>query len=98
VNRVTWLRAKARWDRCSEQKKTVEMEMIWSYLGLLRRCHDWRARRQTEQSRGMQAYAAKQEATWNGLAMRAWNEFGVQRIVEGLRETIGEIDLNVDLM
>jgi hypothetical protein len=71
------------------------MEMIWTYLGLARQSNEWRKRRNPEQSRGIQAYAAKQEAIWSDFASRAWTEFGVQGILNRLRETIGKVNTKI---
>jgi hypothetical protein len=40
----------------------------------------------------MKAYAAKQEGMWSGLACRAWDEFGVQEILDRLKDIIGDVD------
>jgi hypothetical protein len=90
VNRVNWLRAKARWSRCQEQKELVEMEMIWTYLGLSRRSKKWADVKSTGSS-GMQAYAAKQEAVWKSFAVRAWQEFGLKELLQDLQKVIGDV-------
>jgi hypothetical protein len=78
VNRVNWLRAKARWTRCIEQQTLLAMEMIWTFVGLYRRSIRWSSERE-KGSLGMQSYASKQAAVWLGLARRAEAEFRLDK-------------------
>lgn len=74
---MNWLRAKARWSRCLEQKVLVGMEMMWTFVGMYRQSCTW-TRRMGRGSPGMQAYAAKQAAIWMGFAQRAAKEFSLK--------------------
>ena len=83
VFRVHWLRAKARFDRWSEEKILVSSEMDWTVNYFNYRSEQWRCRQglaKENQSNGHVSYAARQESMWKELALDAKVHFDKARL------------------
>lgn len=78
VERVTWLRAKARYDRSREAKTHICDQMGNTIRGFRYLENKWMMRAEIKNilSPGHQAYAYEQAATWKSLAERAQRTFG----------------------
>jgi hypothetical protein len=79
VNRVNWLRAKARSKRWEEEVLILKHEMVWTQLWFLHHKKKWeeRMRVATMASKpGHVAYAAKQARVWSQLWEHARKELG----------------------
>lgn len=78
VERVNWLRAKARYQRWDEEVQLVKSEMIWTlhWFGCQKTQWEERAgRAMMAQSLGHQCYAEKQVALWRKFITSAQEEF-----------------------
>jgi hypothetical protein len=84
VYRVNWLRAKARYDRWSEELQLVPKEMEWTIATFRHYEEEWRKRaekyRDGENNKGCYSYALRKRDMW-----RTWREKA--RI--GFEEAIG---------
>jgi hypothetical protein len=79
VNRVNWLRAKARSKRWEEEVLILKHEMMWTKLWFGHQKSKWEERIKiaTLTSKlGHQAYAAKQARIWSQFLDHAKTEFG----------------------
>lgn len=78
VYRVSWLRAKARYDRWDKEFLTVRYEMRWTILWFKHQVKEW-SKRSVEsvgQNRaGKKAYAEKQIAMWKMFVEEAESVF-----------------------
>jgi hypothetical protein len=78
VYRVSWLRAKARYDRWDEEFLIVRHEMRWTILWFKYQLKEW-SRRSAEsegqEKAGKRAYAEKQIAMWKMFAEEAESGF-----------------------
>src|ERR1700727_2605395 len=79
VYRVSWLRAKARFDRWSEELRLVEHEMQWTVNWFRGKEGEWRKRLQDmedeERPPGLDCYCHKQMVLWGSLADQAQTKF-----------------------
>ncbi|KAG1906569.1 uncharacterized protein F5891DRAFT_901580, partial [Suillus fuscotomentosus] len=60
MNEFNWLKAKARYDRWSEELKLVQHEMCWTVWWFQKQESEWRARADESIKNGHRAYAEKQ--------------------------------------
>jgi hypothetical protein len=75
VHRVSWLKARARYERWKEELEIVEHEMVWIILWFKHYEQEWERRRKTYPKSGLQAYAAKQKDVWERFRKRAEESF-----------------------
>lgn len=71
VDRVNWLRAKARFDRWEEEVKLVTNEMRWTGLWFDYQHNVWAGRAEGSSQQGLKGhscYAWKQAGMWEKLA------------------------------
>jgi hypothetical protein len=76
VYRVSWLKAKARYERWDEELKIVKHEMCWTILWFKHQEHVWERRFVEHVEPGLQAYAAKQRHIWERFKKNAEDSFG----------------------
>jgi hypothetical protein len=69
------LRAKARFDRWSEESQTVSHEMRWSILWFTYQVKEWSRRSAESVKAGKKAYAEKQIAMWKMFVLEAEQGF-----------------------
>jgi len=80
VNRVNWLRAKARSKRWEEEVLILRHEMVWTQLWFEHHKKKWEKRMEVadKASRaGHHAYAAKQARVWSQFWGDARKELGI---------------------
>ena len=78
VNRVNWLRAKARHQRWQEEVQILEHEMMWTQQWFCHQKSKWQQRMraaEVESKPGHYAYAAKQVGIWSQFWETARIEF-----------------------
>src|SRR5882724_5292586 len=79
VYRVSWLRAKARFNRWSEELEIVGHEMKWTVNWFRWKEEQWRLRLHEldneERPPGLDCYCHKQMALWSALADQAQTQF-----------------------
>jgi hypothetical protein len=79
VYRVSWLRAKARFARWSEELRLVEYEMQWTVNWFRWKQKEWHRRLRDladeERAPGLDCYCHKQIALWDSLADKADAKF-----------------------
>ena len=79
VYRVSWLRAKARFSRWSEELRIVGYEMQWTVNWFRWKEEQWRLRLNEmddeERPPGLECYCHKQMALWGSLANQAETQF-----------------------
>jgi hypothetical protein len=79
VYRVSWLRAKARYSRWSEEFRIVGYEMRWTVNWFRWKGEQWRLRlddmEDEERPPGLDCYCHKQMTLWTSLANEAENQF-----------------------
>jgi hypothetical protein len=79
VYRVSWLRAKARFDRWSEEFRLVGYEMQWTVNWFRWKEKQWRSRlmdmEDEESPPGLDCYCHKQILLWSSLADEAQTKF-----------------------
>lgn len=78
VNRVHWIRARARQNRWQEEVTLTHYEMQWTVRYFQNQACKWKQWGvQAEQGRmaGAAAYAARKVAMWTDMAGRAYREF-----------------------
>ncbi|KIM79992.1 hypothetical protein PILCRDRAFT_73667, partial [Piloderma croceum F 1598] len=79
VYRVSWLRAKARFSRWSEELCIVGYEMRWTVNWFKWKEEQWRLRltdmENEERPPGLDCYCHKQMALWSSLADQAETQF-----------------------
>ena len=79
VYRVSWLRAKARFDRRSEELRIVGYEMEWTVNWFRWKEGQWRSRltdmEDEERPPGLDCYCHKQIVLWSCLADEAQTKF-----------------------
>jgi hypothetical protein len=78
VNRVNWLRAKARYQRWHEEVLILEHEMIWTQKWFSHQKKIWEDRMHQSASGskpGHRSYAAKQVGIWSEFWECASKEF-----------------------
>lgn len=83
VYRVNWLRAKARFDRWSEELIIVGHEMRWTVAWFEHQRGEWLKRtrkREVESNPGKKAYAEKQIAMWEMFVEEAKRGFAGKMI------------------
>ncbi|KAG1717481.1 hypothetical protein EDB19DRAFT_1653367, partial [Suillus lakei] len=68
---VNWLKAKARYDRWSEELKLVQHEMFWIVSWFGTQEATWRSRADKGIKDGHKAYAEKQASMWAKFQPRA---------------------------
>ncbi|KAG1828201.1 hypothetical protein EV424DRAFT_1344918 [Suillus variegatus] len=73
--RVNWLKAKARYDRWSEELKLVQHEMCWTVWWFQKQESEWRARADESIKNGHRAYAEKQASMWAEFAAEGMKSF-----------------------
>jgi hypothetical protein len=79
VYRVSWLRAKARFDRWDEEEKMVRSEMTWTILYFQHQKEVWDERAKMSEvmeETGHTAYAMKQAEMWGKFAEEGTRRFG----------------------
>jgi len=76
VQRVNWLRAKARVDRWAEELVMVQDQMGNTIRFFKRRSVEWLARAENSWHPGHICYAHQQADMWQGLAEKAITKFG----------------------
>ncbi len=74
VNRVQWLRSKARHERWHDEHLLARAEMTWIPRGYRHRADTW-MQRMNGLSPGHDAFAARQVAMWESLAGDAYERF-----------------------
>jgi hypothetical protein len=77
---VNWLRAKARFDRWTEELTIVKQEMGWTILWFEYQANLWRERSEMEDSvlpKGHKAYATKQQKLWNAFKRNSFERFAI---------------------
>lgn len=87
VDRVNWLRARARYLRWDEEVTILEHEMAWTILWFGKQREIWEDRlgkARVCQSTGHQAYAARQRHLWSQCIAAAQEEFKEQLSRENL--------------
>jgi hypothetical protein len=75
---VSWLRAKARFSRWSEEFRLVEYEMQWTFNWFRWKERQWRMRLndiEDERPPGLDGYCHKQVVLWGSLADQAETQF-----------------------
>ena len=79
VYRVSWLRAKARFSRWSEELCLVESEMQWTVNWFWWKMEQWKKRlidlADEDRPTGLDCYCHKQMALWHSLAEQAQTKF-----------------------
>jgi hypothetical protein len=78
---VNWLRAKAAFERATEEDTLVQYEMRWTMAYYDHRAREWQTRKEGDFSLGHRVYAAKQQAMWRDFAENArkcFSKLGVQ--------------------
>lgn len=76
MNRVNWLWAKARSDQWQEELLIVQNEIQWTILAFHSKAEEWAERMDdTKFSPGQLAYASKQKAMWEAMAVKAERAF-----------------------
>lgn len=75
VYRVNWLKAKARYDRWSEELKLVQHEMHWTVRWFQNQELMWRRRSGESIKNGHKAYAEKQAFMWAEFAAEGMKGF-----------------------
>jgi hypothetical protein len=79
VYRVSWLRAKARYQRWAEEIRLVKLEMQWTTNWFRNQELCWRERSERlqdeEREEGLQCYCHKQMALWRALGDDAEQRF-----------------------
>ena len=71
VFRVSWLKAKARYDRWNEELQMVQAEMFWTTLWFKHQEDMWERRFMQAIEPGHRAYAAKQQNLWERFRKKA---------------------------
>ena len=74
VYRVNYLRAKARYERWSEESKLIPREMRWTMLFFNNRAVEW-DRLSKDATPGKICYARRQAAMWRGFQTQALTDF-----------------------
>ena len=76
---MSWLRAKARFNRWSEELRIVGYEMQWTVNWFRWKEEQWRLRlnelEDEERPPGLDCYCHKQMALWSALADQAQTQF-----------------------
>ena len=75
VHRVNWLRAKATFDRASEEETLVRYEMGWTIACFQHHSDEWQKRKEEGTSAGHRMYAARQQAMWRQFAIAGKDSF-----------------------
>jgi hypothetical protein len=85
VERVMWLRAKARHERWKEEVMIVENEMTWIKLWFQHQIEVWEDRKKRSTTSGHRVFAAKQVGVWKTFlsdASRSFTEVLLQKKIE----------------
>jgi hypothetical protein len=85
VERVMWLRAKARHERWKEEVLIVENEMTWIKLWFKHQIQVWEDRKNRGISEGHRVFAAKQVGVWKTFlsdASRSFREGVLRNTIE----------------
>ena len=83
VNRVQWLRSKARRDRWREDHGQSTAEMLWIPATFRHRALQWK-QRENGISRGHDIYAARWSAMWTAMAAFAYDQFSSAMLAKHL--------------
>lgn len=83
VERVSWFKARARYERWREELQMVKHEMFWTTLWFKHHVSEWERRRNGAQNAGHRAYAARQKNIWEKFRKRAEESFGTLMTVVG---------------
>jgi hypothetical protein len=75
VHRVSWLKARARYERWKEELQIVKHEMLWTTLWFKHHEQEWERRYKTYPKPGLKAYAAKQKDVWKRFSEKAEERF-----------------------
>ncbi|KAG0691726.1 hypothetical protein DFH29DRAFT_819085, partial [Suillus ampliporus] len=75
VYRVNWLKAKARYNRWSEELKLVQHEMFGPYPGFGTQEERWRVRADESIKNGNRAYAERQASMWAEFSAQGLKNF-----------------------
>ena len=75
VERVNWLRAKARHQCWKEEVTILENEMVWIKLWFEHQIQVWEDRKKTSTSSGHMVFAAKQVWVWKKVLSDARQSF-----------------------
>ncbi|KAI9454274.1 hypothetical protein HD554DRAFT_2031459, partial [Boletus coccyginus] len=59
VDRISWLKARARYERWKEELKMIKHEMFWITLWFKHQEEEWERRRNEANNSGHKAYVAK---------------------------------------
>ncbi|KAG1830059.1 hypothetical protein F4604DRAFT_1695666 [Suillus subluteus] len=73
--RVNWLKAKARYDRWSEELKLVQHEMFWTISWFRTQEERWRVRADESIKNGNRAYAERQASMWAEFSAQGLKNF-----------------------
>ncbi|KAG1728761.1 uncharacterized protein EDB91DRAFT_1086001 [Suillus paluster] len=72
---VNWLKAKARYDRWSEELKLVQHEMFWTMSWFWTQEERWRVRADESIKNGNRAYAERQASMWAEFSAQGLKNF-----------------------
>jgi len=75
VYRVSWIRAKSRYDRWHEELLISSHEMVWVPLWFQHQAQEWRDRAMQQSDQGLAAYAYQQAANWEKMKQVALSRF-----------------------
>ncbi|KAF8228818.1 hypothetical protein L208DRAFT_1289671, partial [Tricholoma matsutake] len=81
VHRINWLRAKAAFDRATEETTLVQYEIKWTTSYFNHRAAEWQKSKEGVSLLGHRVYAAKQEAMWNDFGNRARSAFSKMGLI-----------------
>ena len=71
VLRVSWLKARARYERWREELDMVRREMLWVAIWFQHQQKEWERREREATEPGHKAYAAKQQSLWASFKRNA---------------------------
>ncbi|KIJ58337.1 hypothetical protein HYDPIDRAFT_102895, partial [Hydnomerulius pinastri MD-312] len=80
--RISWLKAKARYCRWTEELALVKHEMHWTMLWFEKHQSEWAKRMVTSEEPGHIAYAAKQVLMYKSFAEEARKKFAGKMAIE----------------
>jgi hypothetical protein len=76
VQRVSWLKARARYERWKEELQMVKHEMVWTTLWFKHLEQNWDVHYKSSEKPRQKAYAAKQKDVWQRFRIKAEEKFG----------------------
>lgn len=75
VLRVSWMKARARYERWREEIEVVKHEMLWTTLWFKYQGKEWERREMEASQPGHRAYSAKQQHLWSSFQRKAEENF-----------------------